>query len=375
MAAVNGQTTSANGGGYQYPFAAAPDIIRSNQKDVLLQNSLSENLSDVLRNLCGARFVHNHLSETRTLAELLYFGCTTFMGNRTLGEEYCDITQVEDESFKLPTILRRSSYILSTVLLPYVLEKLLPRIRALVGRTLDSKLRRHQLRDDELRSHASLSLRIQSYIRENLSSITSVAPAYALSLSLFYFNGAYYHIGKRLLGLRYIFSRRVDPADQSVGYEVLGFMLMLQMMIQGWLHVRTTLENSNATSGMRQSNAGFSETVTGGAAVDQTSRMNEQTSILDSWPTGPAGSGTNIIHTPLLQEPRYDLGEEDIMGWIQGRQQRKCTLCLEALKDPSSTTCGHIFCWACIADWIQEKPECPLCRQNIMAQHVLPLRA
>ena len=24
--------------------------------------------------------------------------------------------------------------------------------------------------------------------------------------------------------------------------------------------------------------------------------------------------------------------------------------------------CGHVFCWRCIADWHNQKPECPLCR-------------
>ena len=79
---------------YNYPFAAAPDIIRSNQKDTYFQGALHEQLSNILRRLYGARFIHSYTSEARTFTELLYLGLTTFIGNRTLGEEFCDIIQV-----------------------------------------------------------------------------------------------------------------------------------------------------------------------------------------------------------------------------------------------------------------------------------------
>jgi peroxin-10 len=85
----------------------------------------------------------------------------------------------------------------------------------------------------------------------------------------------------------------------------------------------------------------------------------------------------HTTHTPVPKRGnRYDLAEKAgvIMGWIKGGQQRKCTLCLEEMKDPSATQCGHVFCWVCIGDWVREKPECPLCRREAMVQHILPLR-
>ena len=361
---------------YQYPFATAPDIIRSYQKDTFFQAVLLENLSNVLQTLYGTRFIHNYTSEARTFTELLYFGCTTLIGNRTLGEEYCDLVQVEDDTLKLPHILRRAGYIVSTVLLPYLFSKTLPAFRAWVRLKFDRNLRRlASCNDSKVESIGSQ--RLQSYIISNLQTLTSFSPLYALSLSIFYFKGSYYHIGKRLLGLRYIFTKRLEPSDQRIGYEVLGVLLVLQMTVHGWLHLHNTIQSNSSTLSNPGTLRGESAVIDGRVEVGLGSNATDNLLLFESESASSDASRSRLelsTHTLMLEQPMYALKDTDKLGWIQGTQQRKCTLCLEELKDPSATTCGHVFCWSCIANWIKEKPECPLCRQSIMAQHVLPLR-
>lgn len=356
---------------YDYPFAAAPDIIRSNQKDVYFQGVLLEQLSSILRTLYGSRFAHNYNPEVRTFTEFLYFGLTTLVGNRTLGEEYCDIIQISDNSLRLPSFCRRAGYILSTVLLPYTLTKFLPALRNRIRLKLEANLRQKSKVSD-----TSFAQLLQSYLLNNLSNITSPSPIYAITLSIFYFTGSYYHLGKRLFGLRYIFTKRPAPSDQRVGYEVLGVLLVLQMIVQGWLHFYSTL-NSPTFSPVSPGNLLERNAIIGRVA----NNVNHQTSLDSNNNIVPARENRSqsrleaTTHTPILGDhPRYDLQDGAMMGWIDGQQQRKCTLCLEEMKDPSVTTCGHVFCWTCIGDWIREKPECPLCRQGVLAQHVLPLR-
>jgi peroxin-10 len=46
--------------------------------------------------------------------------------------------------------------------------------------------------------------------------------------------------------------------------------------------------------------------------------------------------------------------------------RRNCPLCLGRLKTPTLTTCGHVFCWHCVASWCaQAKDQCPLCRHPV----------
>ena len=385
----------AFGSAFTYPFAAAPDQIRSHQKDAYFQSLLLSRLESVIRSLYGARTAHTYNAEARTFTELLYLGLTTGVGNRTLGEEYTDVVQVEDGTGALPSIARRGGYILSSVLLPYLLSRFLPALRRRLRTKLDLSLRRlHRRRASSPSRPASRTQHIQSYLLKHLDALTSPAPLYALSLATFYFSGAYYTLSKRLLGLRYIFTRRLTDADQRAGYEVLGILLVLQMLVQGYIHVQDTVasvRSTNLPSNASGAAAGGSAVIDGGVeistdtAADQDETISAPLLFESSHATDPAAQAAHlsrITHTPLpassstTSSPgiRYDLSTPTTLPWIAGAQQRKCTLCLEAMKDPAATTCGHVFCWTCVTEWLREQPMCPLCRQGARVQHCLPLR-
>ncbi|KJK78895.1 hypothetical protein H634G_05710 [Metarhizium anisopliae BRIP 53293] len=323
-----------------YPFAAAPDIVRAHQKDAYFTGHLANTISDLYRRLFGARATHSLAPELRSLAALLYFALTTLPGNRTLGEEYCDLVQVESPAGQLPDVKKRAAYIAGTILLPYLVSRTLPglrnRLRKLIDRRLDALRRKG--------SQTSREARAWEYISNHLPSLTSAAPIQAVTLALFYFNGTYYELTKRLLSLRYVFTRAVPDSPDRGGYEVLGVLLVIQLAVQSYLHIRSTIFDLLLTEL--------------GARGPQESRVDLALTT----------------HTPVSSTPRFDLADAQAMGYIRGSQQRKCTLCLEEMKDPSATQCGHVFCWECIGDWVREKPECPLCRREAMVQHILPLR-
>jgi peroxin-10 len=387
MAKVSPSTSRSTS--FHYPFATSPDIIRSHQKDAFYQSLLFDHLADIVRDVRGARFIHLFGNETRAAADLLYLALTTLVGNRTLGEEYCDVVQVEDDTGRLPDVKARAGYILTSVLFPYMLGRILPALRRRLRAKLEATIAARQSKDKQVASKPSSITRLQQYILDNLDTITSPAPIYAVSLTTFYFTGAYYHLSKRIWGLRYIFTRESPASAQRAGYEVLGVLLILQLAVQSYAHLHSRLQSGsaqepleaaiNATTATSATPGEATAVVPGGVEVslDPNAYTSNNALLIPSespMHTADQRRLARLTHTPVVIEPRCDLSSKNTLPWLEGRQARKCTLCLEPMKEPSVTTCGHVFCWSCIGDWCREKPECPLCRQLCLVQHILPLR-
>ncbi|KAK8048869.1 hypothetical protein PG994_010599 [Apiospora phragmitis] len=288
-----------------------------------------------------------------------------------VGGRVLRLVQVEGKTGALPALSKRAAYIAGSILIPYGLAKALPGIRARIRARLERNLARMTAQGPK--NLQSWSYRFQSYVLMHLSSITSPAPVHAVSLALFYFSGSYYELAKRIAGLRYIFTRKVGESSDRAGYELLGVLLVIQFAVQGYLHVRSTLSNREGAQARERSVFGDAN-----VSLDEHAYSSNNALLTALGTPGAPQTYLNIgtaTHTPVLKEPRYNLEQEKTLGWIKGAQQRKCTLCLEELKDPSATQCGHVFCWECIGDWVREKPECPLCRRECLVQHILPLRA
>ncbi|KAL3325745.1 hypothetical protein AABB24_036792 [Solanum stoloniferum] len=54
-----------------------------------------------------------------------------------------------------------------------------------------------------------------------------------------------------------------------------------------------------------------------------------------------------------------------------------CNICLDVVKDPVVTFCGHLYCWPCIYKWMSasdhQKTLCPVCKAEVSQKELIPL--
>ncbi|XP_074873809.1 E3 ubiquitin-protein ligase RNF5 isoform X1 [Carettochelys insculpta] len=54
----------------------------------------------------------------------------------------------------------------------------------------------------------------------------------------------------------------------------------------------------------------------------------------------------------------------------------ECNICLEPAREAVIGLCGHLYCWPCLHQWLETRPErqeCPVCKAGISRDKVVPL--
>ncbi|KAH7387390.1 hypothetical protein KP509_16G020600 [Ceratopteris richardii] len=360
----------------EYPRASQAEVMRASEKDEHYASHLCDACHDAFRRAFGTRLSVTYEKETRLAGCALYYLLTTGSGLQTLGEEYCDIQQVAGPSSLPLSPARRTLLVFFQTVLPYIVEKISAQaasrniyqssetaeaveisermgngsdIRHLEGAVLNQFAGSMQSgtlgRDRDLANSCSQHLQsLRSLWHVALHRWPRVLPglrdaflsAVRANLMLFYFEGVYYHLSKRVAGVKYIHMGKLFYKKPK--YHMLGMFLLIQLGIIGgdWLR-RSALPN--LLKSMRVQ------------AMDQ------------SLAAGQKG-------IPLLDEEgnavrSSEYGKIAIENMATSGSS-KCSLCLSRRQHPTATPCGHVFCWNCIIDWCNEKAECPLCRSPML---------
>lgn len=78
--------------------------------------------------------------------------------------------------------------------------------------------------------------------------------------------------------------------------------------------------------------------------------------------------------------PKEAKNSEEAQGASGGEEKNEghfeCNICLDTAKDAVISYCGHLFCWPCLHQWLETRPNkqtCPVCKAAIGKDKVIPL--
>ncbi|KAG0659183.1 peroxisome biogenesis factor 10 [Monosporozyma unispora] len=320
----------------RFTFADAASIVQSYQKDSQIETIIIQKLTAILQGLKGQLFVNLYPQQIASVAKFVYLLLTTFQNERTLGQEYVDLMYVNKDGRRLTKRGQRLGYILSVCFGPYLVTRLIRKLKVIVSKEEGADGVGENDNEEDIGNCSSL----KSLIDLGMN----------LHLMLFYFEGTYSDIWKRIFGLRYMVTHKVGDQEKKFRegnantYKTLGYVLMLQTLTQG-IPLITRQVSYLLNQGSKSGDEDFSS----------------------------AQLGKVITKIPeRSQVSHITLEDPTVLPFIPS-ESRSCTLCLSPMTDPSCAPCGHTYCWDCLQNWCNERPECPLCRQKCHPQQIQPL--
>ncbi|XP_065207959.1 peroxisome assembly protein 10-B-like [Planococcus citri] len=276
--------------------AAGPaEILRAVQKDRILLDLVEKQVAELVLKIGGTAVWLRYRQIVQVCSRFLYYSFTTLSGFQTLGEEYTNIVEVDVTLKRIPTFLQR----------------LLVAIAESAGFTfLETIL-------NKLHRKVSENCHMQDDFKRKMLTCIDVTKSMLPFLihfhhAIFYWNGTYYDMVKRIIGIRYIRSKPWLSKDSKLyGFKILSAITLLHLSISG-------------------------------------------THFVHNW----------ITKHSVNETPTYT---------VSSKSSSNCPLCLESRTNTSCTPCGHLYCWYCILNWLQTNNQCPICRDIIEPNRIVPL--
>ncbi|KAK0408032.1 hypothetical protein QR680_003735 [Steinernema hermaphroditum] len=300
----------------QWYSAERAEIVRAERRDEEHVESLEEEISNVIKSVFGTNVWRRYYKHLHAISEICYYFLTTLSGKQTLGEEYLGLVQV-DGNRSAASLSRRFFFVVLHSLSPYLLETHLKNLENTVAHPSTSKFLGVRVDNNEAARESFKQM--LKWIR-----LTGVPLATVIHLAVFYLNGTFYNISKRLAGIEYLSMRPQTNIEASKLYKFLGYV----STIQSFVTIATVLY-SLATS------------------------------------------------KPAPEEDRPRTSSKSRETFFS-TSKFKCPICLES-SPPATTPCGHLFCWKCIIEHAHNGADseglspCPQCRSMFHPNRVVPL--
>jgi len=307
----------------RYVFSDEPEIIRQNQQDDYFQGYLKSKVVDALEIftpwLINYRLISRNEDIIKMITGLLYYSLTTLRSTQTLGEEYSKLAQynpnykgVTWQNYPNITKTRKVMFVLFASVFPVISERVIKKI-------YNSLKQRFAV---ELRGHAFLKI-----VVKNLPDYDSfVQSLFKLHLAIFFIEGAYLQISKRITSIKYVYTRK--PQDHGLSFHNVGRLMILQIAIEFIKFFYKCYKSYAKKKGREAAQKGG----------------------------------------------RSERKETRQSTWINTDESKTCPLCFDPRKNSACTPCGHLFCWDCIMKNCLIKEECPQCRKTCKPNKIIQIR-
>jgi hypothetical protein len=159
-------------------------------------------------------------------------------------------------------------------------------------------------------------------------------------LLFFFVQNSFFDLEDRFASIKYLSLKRkpnqITDSSQKKRFNYLGFVKLMTLFIQFYYHMKNLIRYKRK--------------------VDQSSTRQAK----DSTATSSVSTASSIS--------------------IHSSSPKKCSICLEQVKQASVTPCGHLFCWFCVHQHIENAQRfssstnnalCPSCREPIESNRII----
>ena len=255
-------------------------------------------------------------------------------GSQTLGEEYTDILQISGAS--VPKRRHRFWLLLAHVVAPYAFGLGYSRFRRDLLRMQDHHQALQEVTSDKDELASQISWLQKLLLKLYLPTFDDLVDQHIrpLHLAIFFLTGKYYSLAKRFLQVRYLSTQPpIENGAQPPSYEILGAMMAVQIVIRLGISLQRWRKQVKETKEREVKK----ELITDEKDVVEVKRRpmidNKHLDTMTFDPENP----TPIAEVTQAEDEDYD---ESLDSFIP--QEKRCTLCLGARRDATSTSCGHI---------------------------------
>lgn len=373
-------------------------ILRILQKDTQYVGILTNSFIEVINKLKDCSILPSSLKINTELIEnisYLTYLILSYYGNKakTFGEEYINATKT-NISFIL---------LFTKVLKPYILTFLLKNFRFIIMKVL--KL--FNLKNSKL--YLSTVESIFDFDKNSMMDYLS-----EIEVCYFFIYSKFYYLCDWLYSSVYAFPPKQDfnSIFNEKGFKFIGYCLAYSVIFKSYHYIKTKYTETKRIYDKENKILNDIRNKEEERYAENSRIKNNENDIIEKAHTSlhvksskfnnlnngikrSINSNNNLnltfCHTRCSSNNTSSVnenssssfkGKENIKNSLVSEERRvdkklfsdfECILCLDSIINPSTTICGHMFCWNCISEYLQENPKCPRCRTQNFYNQLVPL--